>query len=221
MNWYLKVLRQYTDFEGRARRQEYWIFVLFNMIFAFFAIILDNLLGIAIEGIGWGPLYGIYALAVFIPGLAVSVRRLHDIGKSGWMLLVALIPLIGSIWLLVLLTTDSKIGENRYGDCPKDEPTKRLYISGSNRDVLLLSIVIWICLINLFWIIMPQISIDFYSTKTYNILSKFILLIWPLTCIGLAFTIKNRSKQILSFVIGGLYAIVAFYSVLVMVIEHG
>ena len=120
MNWYLKVLKQYADFSGRARRKEYWMFVLFNMIFAFFAMILDNILGFSIEGIGYGPLYGLYTLAVLIPGLAVAVRRLHDVGKSGWMILIALIPLIGAIWLLVLTLTDSNPGENQYGKNPKE-----------------------------------------------------------------------------------------------------
>ena len=120
MNWYLKVLKQYADFSGRARRKEYWMFVLFNMIFAIVAAILDNVLGIAMEGTGYGPLYGIYALAVLIPGLAVAVRRLHDVGKSGWMILITLIPLIGAIWLLVLLVTDSNLGENQYVQNPKE-----------------------------------------------------------------------------------------------------
>ena len=120
MNWYLKVLKQYADFSGRARRKEYWMFVLFNMIFAIVAMILDNILGIAIEDVGYGPLYGLYVLAILIPGLAVVVRRLHDVGKSGWMILIALIPLIGAIWLLVLMVTDSNPGENEYGQNPKE-----------------------------------------------------------------------------------------------------
>lgn len=119
MNWYLHVLKNYAQFNGRARRKEYWMFVLFNIIFAIIAMSLDNLLGFAIAGIGYGPLYGLYTLAVAIPGLAVAVRRLHDVGKSGWMLLIALIPLIGAIWLLVLLVSDSKPGENQYGPNPK------------------------------------------------------------------------------------------------------
>jgi uncharacterized membrane protein YhaH (DUF805 family) len=120
MNWYLKVLKQYADFSGRARRKEYWMFVLFNMIFAIVAMFLDNVLGIAMEGIGYGPLYGLYVLAMLIPGLAVVVRRLHDVGKSGWMILISLIPLIGTIWLLVLMVTDSNPGENQYGQNPKE-----------------------------------------------------------------------------------------------------
>ena len=119
MNWYLAVLRNYAGFSGRARRTEYWMFVLFNIIFAIVAGILDNILGIAVPGVGYGPLYGLYVLAMLIPGLAVAVRRLHDTGKSGWMILIALIPLVGGIWLLVLLATDSSSEENEYGPNPK------------------------------------------------------------------------------------------------------
>ena len=120
MNWYLKVLKQYADFSGRARRSEYWYFALFNMIFAICAMILDNVLGIALEGIGYGPLYLLYVLAMFIPGVAVLVRRLHDVGKSGWMYFIVLIPIIGAIWLIVLLFTESQEGENKWGPNPKD-----------------------------------------------------------------------------------------------------
>jgi len=119
MKWYLKVLRQYADFNGRARRTEYWMFILFNLIFASIATVLDNVLGLTIGEFPYGYLYFLYALAIIIPSLAVAVRRLHDIGKSGWMILVTLIPLIGAIWLLVLLVTDSKPGANQYGPNPK------------------------------------------------------------------------------------------------------
>ena len=120
MKWYLKVLKNFADFNGRARRKEYWMYTLFNMIFAVIAFILDSILGIGIEGIGYGPLYLIYSLVVFIPGLAVLVRRLHDVGKSGWMFFIVLIPLIGAIWLLVLMLTESNPGENKYGPNPEE-----------------------------------------------------------------------------------------------------
>ena len=113
MEWYLKVLKQYADFSGRARRKEYLMFTLFNMIFAIIASIIDGVLGMPI-------FYLVYALAMLIPGLAVAVRRLHDVGKSGWMLLVGLIPLIGGIWLLVLMVTDSQAGANKWGENPKE-----------------------------------------------------------------------------------------------------
>ena len=114
MNWYLKVLKQYADFNGRARRKEYWMFVLFNMIFAIVAATLDYVIGSS------GILFGLYVLALLIPGLAAGVRRLHDVGKSGWMMFITLIPLIGGIWLLVLMATDSNPGENQYGANPKE-----------------------------------------------------------------------------------------------------
>jgi uncharacterized membrane protein YhaH (DUF805 family) len=120
MNWYLKVLKQYADFSGRARRKEYWMFVLFNSLFAIVALILDNILGLTIGKLPYGVFYSLYGLAVLIPGLAVSVRRLHDVGKSGWMYLIGLIPLIGAIWLLVLFCYDSQQGNNKWGENPKE-----------------------------------------------------------------------------------------------------
>jgi len=89
------------------------------MIFEIVAMSLDKILGIASE-FGYGPLYGLYTLAVFIPAFAVLLRRLHDVGKSGWMILITLIPFIGAIWILVLLCTDSNSGENQYGQNPKE-----------------------------------------------------------------------------------------------------
>jgi uncharacterized membrane protein YhaH (DUF805 family) len=120
MNWYLKVLKQYADFSGRARRKEYWMFALFNSIFTIIAMILDNVLGLTAGELPYGVFYFLYSLAVLIPGLAVAVRRLHDVGKSGWMILISLIPIIGAIWLLVLMVTDSNPGENQYGLNPKE-----------------------------------------------------------------------------------------------------
>ena len=120
MNWYLKVLKQYADFSGRARRKEYWMFTLFNIIFIVVATVLDNVLGLTAGELPYGVFYFLYALAILIPGLAVTVRRLHDVGKSGWMLLVVLIPLVGAIWLLILEVTDSNPGENQYGQNPKE-----------------------------------------------------------------------------------------------------
>jgi len=118
MNWYLEELKKYTVFSGRARRKEYWMFILFNLIFTIVAMILDNILGIA-GSQGYGPIYGLYCLAMFIPSLAVSFRRLHDVGKSGWFLLILLIPLIGAIWYLAVVCRDSNPGENKYGSNPK------------------------------------------------------------------------------------------------------
>ncbi|MCF8427844.1 MAG: DUF805 domain-containing protein [Bacteroidia bacterium] len=121
MNWYLKVIKQYADFNGRARRTEYWMFALFNIIFIAIAAILDNVLGLTIGENPYGLFYFSYALGVFVPGLAVAVRRLHDLGKSGWMILLFLIPIIGGIWLLVLFATDGQENENQFGPNPKGQ----------------------------------------------------------------------------------------------------
>jgi len=124
MNWYIKVMKQYADFSGRARRKEFWMFILFNMIFAVLAMVLDNLLGTTFEllgeSLGYGWLYMFYGLAILLPSLAVGVRRLHDIGKSGWNYLLALIPLVGAIILIVWFCRDSQSGENKWGANPKE-----------------------------------------------------------------------------------------------------
>ncbi len=119
MEWYLKVLRHYGDFKGRARRKEYWMFFLFNILFGMAALMLDNVLGLHYEGAEYGPIYIGYGFGMIIPQIAVAVRRLHDIGKSGWWFLVIFIPFIGGIWLIFMLATNSQPGENQYGANPK------------------------------------------------------------------------------------------------------
>lgn len=121
MNWYLKVLKHYADFKGRARRKEYWMAYLFNAVFGIIAIALDIAFGIGFDKIGgYGPFYLLYNLAVALPMTAVAVRRLHDVGRSGWMFLILFIPIIGAIWLFILLITPGTMGENKYGKNPKE-----------------------------------------------------------------------------------------------------
>jgi uncharacterized membrane protein YhaH (DUF805 family) len=112
VNWYLDVLKKYAVFEGRAKRPEYWYFVLFNAIIAVVLAIIDGVLGTY-------PLFvGMYFLAVLLPALGVTIRRLHDTNRSGWWMLIALIPLVGSIVLLVFYVQDSTPGGNAYGPYP-------------------------------------------------------------------------------------------------------
>lgn len=121
MKWYLKVLSQYADFSSRAKRKEYWMFTLFHRIFAICAMILDHYVGSSFDSIGYGPVYLFYALALVIPGLAVAVRRLHDTGRSGFYLFVGIIPIIGAIWLIILMVIDGDDGKNEYGVNPKED----------------------------------------------------------------------------------------------------
>lgn len=118
MNWYIAVLKKYATFDGRARRTEYWMFVLFNVIFSFAFSFIDSLSGLASDK-GYGPLSGLYALALLLPSLAVGVRRLHDTGRSGWWLLLSAVPL-ANIAVLVFLIQDGTRGGNQYGLDPKD-----------------------------------------------------------------------------------------------------
>jgi len=120
MNWYLEVWKKYAVFNGRSRRKEYWYFVLFNLIVGMALGLVDSMTGMYNYEAGLGLLSGVYSLAVIIPGIAVGVRRLHDTGRSGWWLLIGLIPFIGAIVLIVFCVQDSQPGENGYGPNPKE-----------------------------------------------------------------------------------------------------
>ncbi|MGB9609076.1 MAG: DUF805 domain-containing protein [Minisyncoccia bacterium] len=114
-DFYLKALKNYFVIEGRATRAEFWYFVLVSIIIS----ILLNLLG----GLGFifSLLNLLYGLFILIPATTVEIRRLHDIGKSGWMILIGLIPLIGWVWIIYLLAKDGDPGENKYGPNPKEQ----------------------------------------------------------------------------------------------------
>src|SRR5436305_7290547 len=117
MNAYVYCMRHYAQFSGRANRSEYWLFVLVFVIIYFVCFIIDY-------NAFWSgqmnimPLSTIAYLVHFIPGLAVLVRRLHDTDRSGWWLLISLVPVLGSIWLLVLLCSEGTYGPNEYGPDP-------------------------------------------------------------------------------------------------------
>ena len=124
MDWYLDALRKYSEFSGRSRRMEYWMFTLVNIA----VIVVLSLLAGFRDGDGFGVLSFaliLYVLFAIIPGLAVSVRRLHDTGRSGWWLLISLVPVIGPLVLLVFYFQDSEQGDNEYGPSPKVAAAQR------------------------------------------------------------------------------------------------
>lgn len=114
MQWYLHVLRNYVNFSGRARRQEYWMFALISTIISIVLSFIGKLIGMPTL------LSGLYALAILLPSIGVSVRRLHDIGKSGWWLLIAFVPFVGAIVLLIFACIEGQPGTNEYGPNPKE-----------------------------------------------------------------------------------------------------
>lgn len=122
--YYLDILtNKYADLKGRARRKEYWMWTLYFTLILLFAMVLDNVLGLNFEllgqDLGYGWLYVTIGITHLIPGLGIVVRRLHDVGKSGWFYLIILIPLIGFIWILVLFCTDGVKEDNKWGSNPK------------------------------------------------------------------------------------------------------
>ncbi len=119
MNWYLEVLKKYAVFNGRSRRKEYWYFILFSCLIIIVLAVIDSATGTFSAEYRVGLLGGIYSLAILIPTIAVTVRRLHDQNGTGWWLLFFLVPYYGPFALLVIMSQDSNSGENRYGLNPK------------------------------------------------------------------------------------------------------
>ena len=119
MSWFVEALKKYAVFSGRSRRKEYWYFVLFVVIISIALSLIDSLIGAYDRSSGAGLLSTIFSLAVLIPSIAVSVRELHDIDRTGWWVLISLITLIGWIVLLVFHFQDGAPGTNRFGPNPK------------------------------------------------------------------------------------------------------
>ena len=112
MNYYFKVLQNYVTFTGRARRKEYWMFVLFNVIIAIILGIIDRVIGSYNYETRQGLFSNLYSLAILLPSIAVGIRRMHDVGKSGWFMLIP-------IYDLILACTEGDKGDNKYGADPK------------------------------------------------------------------------------------------------------
>ena len=149
MDWYIKVLKHYADFKGRAGRTEYWMFVLFNILIGFILGLIEILNGWYLFETEFGVLTSLYSLAVLIPGIAVSVRRLHDVGESGWMFLAYLLPIVGAIWLFILMIKDSKSEDNKYGQNPKNIFTKETI--GNKFDPYVIAIVVFLAIIFIYF----------------------------------------------------------------------
>ena len=114
LNGYIDALKKYAVFKGRSRRKEYWTFTLINIAVLVCLTVAEQITGIS----GIENIFSIYVLAVFLPALSVTIRRLHDIDRNGWWVFITIIPLIGSIILLVFMLLESTPGENRFGPCP-------------------------------------------------------------------------------------------------------
>lgn len=126
MGWAIEPLRKYATFSGRSRRKEYWLFVLFVIVVSLVLSGIDAAIGTYSTSAGTGLLSGIFSLAVLVPSIAVLLRRLHDIDRSGWWALLLLVPLVGGLILLIFALFDSTPGENRFGANPKGEAARAM-----------------------------------------------------------------------------------------------
>ena len=131
MNEFLYAVKNYAQFYGRARRREYWMFSLFYGLFALIPAILDYMLGLIGKDTGIGVLSTIYGLALLIPSIAVTVRRLHDTTRSGWWYLINFVPIAGPLVMFIFVVLDSDAGSNKWGDNPKQ--LSNTYSNYSNR----------------------------------------------------------------------------------------
>ena len=116
VDWYVKVLKDYAVFSGRARRAEYWYFALVHVIIS----CVLGAIGYVVASLSF--IASLYALAILIPSIAAAIRRFHDTGRSGWFLLLAFVPVIGTIVVIIFLAQDSQPEENQYGPNPKAPP---------------------------------------------------------------------------------------------------
>lgn len=128
MNWYLEVIHNYIGFSGRARRIEYWMFIVVNMVFTFVLGAIDRMIGWRLVGDS-GVLTTLYGVFIFLPWWAVQFRRLHDTDRSAWWLLLIIIPVVG--WIIIILFNCQRgtLGENRYGPDPLQAPPPQRRIS--------------------------------------------------------------------------------------------
>lgn len=172
MKWFIKAFRQYADFGGRASRQEFWMFVLFNLLlamaWAFVAGLLTGLFGGSFDHdsdrlIFMYKLIAIYYAVTAVPAMAVGVRRLHDTGRSGWWMLVSLVPIAGGIWLILLMCLDGSAGDNRYGS-PPDETTGNVPKYDLRQKALM-----WLTAFAVFSIYMCLLNlVDVFSNRWYT-----------------------------------------------------
>lgn len=206
MKWFFKVLRQYADFSGRARRKEFWMLVLFYVIFFILFTFIDIAAGLVPDsmlraGIPYGVFTTIWFWAILIPYWAAAIRRLHDTGRSGWFMLITLIPLIGGIWLLVLLAEDGKQEENRYGADPKTSENKWDVNKNNSNVFIFASVALLIAQITNFLIFLQYHGASTFQdylimlSPSYGVLSSkdFIIFLLPVGLLLIGIFLRHNN----------------------------
>ncbi|WP_196888620.1 DUF805 domain-containing protein [Aureivirga sp. CE67] len=222
MNYYLKAFQQYTDFDSRVSRKEFWIFAIISASVSYILMGIDIIFSFYSQDVGLGVLSGIYSILVFIPSLAITIRRLHDIGKSGWFILLVFIPLIGAIGLFILLLLKSESGRNQYGENPiklkknksEDEISNEIIQQKKHKTSIIIALIIAFTIQQLFWVTVSFIvfpddidDIIFKIFDSFNIIFNFIITV---LFILLATTITNLKMRNIALIITAIAFLCAF-----------
>jgi len=190
MKWYLHAFKNYTNFDDRASRTQYWMFCLYNFCFAIIAFTIDLVFDLGVQKYGIGLLYFVYALVSFIPGLALAVRRLHDIDKNGWYLFLAFIPLL-NIYLIALLCTKSDEDSNAFGDKPNNSDIAEFIYNDKTISNIIIGCILWLFVNKIIWTVITKYIERYYENKWFLKFNELNSLIWTLLPLALALTVKN------------------------------
>jgi uncharacterized membrane protein YhaH (DUF805 family) len=197
MKWYLHGLKSFSNFDDRSSRTEYWMFVLFNTMFAILFYAIDLIFKLNFEKLGFGPFYLLYVLFAFLPGLALTVRRLHDVGRKGSFVLIALLPIIGTIWLLILFLTKSDEDENDYGAKPVNSDIAEFVNNDTINLNLLITALSWLLFNKVLWSIVANYTEVYYKNKSFIHFNELMSLLWAFFPILLSLDIKFPKWKII------------------------
>lgn len=213
MKWYLNAFKNYANFNGRSSRTAYWMFGVFNITFAIIAFAIDLTFDIGFKKYGFGLLYCLYALVSFIPGLALAIRRLHDVNKSGWYFLLAIVPLL-NIYLIVLFCTKSDEESNDYGDKPVNSDIGEFIPNNKTINSTIIVVTFWFLFNRLIWSIIAKFGDNLYTNQYFKYFNLVMNLTWAIIPLFLSLAVKNKTLKIVLLIGSLLYLIHDFYKIL-------
>lgn len=213
MKWYLHAFKNFTNFDDRASRTEYWMFLLFNTTFAIACYIIDLLFNICFEKYGFGPVYLLYSLIAFLPGLALTIRRLHDTGRKGSFVFIALLPVLGAIWLLILFLMKGDDEENDYGEKPINENIGSIINDDQTNNTILIICLFWLLINKIYWVLLSKYLPDFYTNEFFKHFNAIINSLWIFFPLFLSLTVKNVKWKIILLICSVIYLVYGFYEV--------
>ncbi len=210
MKFYLHAFKNFANFDDRASRTEYWMFFVFNIAFALLCYSLDLIFDLGIKKYGFGFLYSTYVILSFVPGLALAVRRLHDLDKNGWFLLLGLIPIV-NFYLIALMCTKSNEEGNAYGEKPANSDIDEFINDDKTCSIIVIISIVWLFINKLSWTIILKTVDEYYKNEYFKYYSEFNGLTWSFFPLFLSLAVKNRSWKIVLLICSLLYMLLNFY----------